>query len=73
MIVCLFTIPLNPDAGSPIADFMDGNATQWKTMISNLIADSPNKLRLMNDENALRMVPSRGMGYTSIPNKAYSG
>ena len=55
-IVCLCTIPLNPDAGSPIADFMNGNATQCYTMIRNLIADNPSKLRLMDVETALRRV-----------------
>ena len=37
-IVCLCTIPLSPDAGSPITNFMNGNATQWNTMIRNTIA-----------------------------------
>ena len=55
-IGCLCTIALNPDAGSPIADFMNGNVTQWNTIISNLIANNPNEFRLMDIEYALRMV-----------------
>ena len=55
-IVCSCTSPLNPGAGLPIADFMNGKATQWNAMIRNLIAANPKELRLMNNENALRMV-----------------
>ena len=55
-IVALCTIPLNPDAGSPIADFMNGNLICWNTMVRNLIADIPNELRLMDVQNALKMV-----------------
>ena len=54
--VCLCAIPLNTNAGSPIADFMNGNATQWNTMIRNLIAANPNGLRLKDLENTLKMV-----------------
>ena len=39
-IVCLFTIPRNTDAGSPIAD----------------LTENPNELRLMDFKNALRML-----------------
>ena len=54
MVLC--TIPLNPDAESPVADYMNGNVTQWNVMIRNLTAENPNELRLMDVERALRMV-----------------
>ena len=54
MVLC--TIPFNPDAGSLVADFMNGNVTQWNMMIRNLTAENPNELRLMDVQNALRMV-----------------
>ena len=55
-IVVLCTIPHNPEAGSPVADFMNGNITQWNVMIRNLTTGNPNELRLMDVEKTLRMV-----------------
>ena len=55
-IVVLYTIPINPDAGSPVADFMNGNVTQWNVMIRNLTRGNPNELSLVEVENTLRMV-----------------
>ena len=50
------TIPLNSDAGSSVADIMNGNLTQWNVMIRNMTTEDPNELRLMDAESALRMV-----------------
>ena len=50
-IVVLCTIPFNPDAGSPVADYMNGNV-----MARNLNEDNPSELRLMDIESALRMM-----------------
>ena len=47
-ILVLCTIPLNADAGSPVANFMKRNVTQWKVMIKNLTTGNPNELRLMD-------------------------
>ena len=55
-IVVLCTIPLNPDAGSTVADFVNGNVTQWTVMIRNLTTENPNELRLMDVKNTLRIV-----------------
>ena len=55
-IVVLCTIPLNPDAESPVVDFMKGNVTQSNVMIRNLTTGNPNELRLTDVENTLRMV-----------------
>ena len=55
-IVVLCTNSLNPDAGSPVVDFMNRNVTQWNVMIRNLTTGNPNELRLMEVENTLRMV-----------------
>ena len=52
-LMALCTIPLNPDAGSPIADFMNGIVTRWNAMVRNLIAKNSNELRLMDIESAL--------------------
>ena len=44
-LVALCNTLLSPDAGSPIADFMNGNVTRWNTMARNLIADNSNELK----------------------------
>ena len=49
-IVVLCTIPLNPDAGSPVADYMNRKVTKWNVMIRNLTAENPSELRLMDVE-----------------------
>ena len=77
-IVVLCTIPLNPDAGSPVADFMKGNVTQWNVMIRNLTTGNPNELRLMDVESTLRMadhgaLTKQKMVYILIPSLEYSG
>ena len=41
--------------GTPVADFMNGNVTQWNEMILNLIRSNPGELRLMDLKNTLRM------------------
>ena len=61
-LVVSCTIHLNPDAGLPIADFMNGNLTRWNIMVMILIAENPNELRLMDIESALRMVDHRKTG-----------
>ena len=55
-LAALCTIPLNADAGSPIAAFMNRNVTRWNTMVRNLIAEKSNELRLMDTDSAVRMV-----------------
>ena len=54
MVSC--TIPHNIDAGSPVAEFMNGNVTQWNVLIRNLTTGNPNELRSMDVESTLRMV-----------------
>ena len=66
-LVALCTIPLNPDSGSPIADFMKGNVTRWNAMVRNLIAENSNELRLMDIESAMRMVDYRALRRDRIP------
>ena len=66
-LVALCTIPLNPDYGSPIADFMNGNVTRWNAMVRKLIAENSNKLRLMDIESALRMVDHSALRRDRIP------
>ena len=39
-----------------MADYMNGNVTQWSVMIRHLTAENLNELRLMDVENALRML-----------------
>ena len=51
----LCTIPHNPEVGTPVADFMNGNVTRGNEMIHNLIRSNPGELRLMDLENTLRM------------------
>ena len=55
-IAVLCTIPLNPDAGLPVADYMNGNVTKRNVMTRNLTAVNANELRLMDVESALRRV-----------------
>ena len=54
--VVLCIIPLSPDAGTPIADIRNGNVTRGNTRARNLSAENSNYLRLMDIENALRVV-----------------
>ena len=55
-LVVLCTIPQNPEVGTPAADFMNGNVTQWNDMIRSLVRSNPSELRLMDLENMLRMI-----------------
>ena len=52
----LGAIPENPDVGTPVADFMNGNVTRWSEMTRSLVRSNPSVLRLMDLENMLRMV-----------------
>ena len=54
MVLC--TIPQNPEVGTPVADFMNGNVTRWNEMIRSLVRNNPIELRLMDLENMLRMI-----------------
>ena len=54
MVLC--TIPQNPEMGTPVADFMNGNVTRWNVMTRGLIRSNPSELRLMDLENMLRMI-----------------
>ena len=40
---------------TPVADFMNGNVTQWNDMTRSLVRSNPSELRLMDLENTLRM------------------
>ena len=55
-LVVLCTIPQNPEVGTPVADFMNGNVTRWNEMTRSLLRSNPSELRLMDLENMLRMV-----------------
>ena len=55
-LVVLFTIPQNPEVGTPVADFMNGNVTRWNKMTRSLVRSNPSELRLMDLENMLRMI-----------------
>ena len=53
-LVVLCTIPQNPETGTPVADFMNGNVTRWNEMTHGLVRSNPSELRLMDLENMLR-------------------
>ena len=55
-IVVLCTIPHNPMVGTTMAEFMNGNVTQWNEMIRSLVRNNPGELRLLDLENMLRMI-----------------
>ena len=55
-LVVLCTIPQNPEMGTPVADFMNGNVTRWNEMTRGLVRSNPSELRLINLENMLRMI-----------------
>ena len=44
-LVVLCTIPQNPEVGTPVADFMNGNVTRWNEMTSSLVRSNPSELR----------------------------
>ena len=55
-LVVLCTIPQNPLVSTIVADFMNGNVTQWNEMIRSLVRNNPGELRLLDLENMLRMI-----------------
>ena len=55
-LVVLCTIPQNPEVGTPVADFMNGNVTRWNEMTRSLVRSNLSELRLMDLENMLRMI-----------------
>ena len=55
-LVVLCTIPQNPEVGTPVADFMNGNVTRWNEMTRSLVRSNPSELQLMGLENLLRMI-----------------
>ena len=60
-LVVLCTIPQNPEVGTPVADFMNGNVTRWNEMTRGLVRSNPSELRHAE------------MGYTSTPSKEDAG
>ena len=52
----LSTMPQNPEMGTPVADFMNGNVTRWNETTRGLVRSNPSELRLMDLENMLRMI-----------------
>ena len=54
-LVVLCTIPQNPEMGTPVAIFVNGNVTPWNEMTRSLVRSNPSELRLMDLENMLRM------------------
>ena len=55
-LVVLCTIPQNPEVGTLVADFMNGNVTRWNEMTRSLVRSNPSELRLMDLEKMLRMI-----------------
>ena len=55
-LVLLCTIPQNPEVGTPVADFMNGNVTRWNDMTRCLVRSNPSELRLMDLGNMLHMI-----------------
>ena len=55
-LVVLCTIPQNPEVGTSVADFMNGNVTRWNEMTSSPVRSDPSELRLMDLENMLRII-----------------
>ena len=55
-LVVLCTIPQNPEMGTPVADFINGNVTRWNEMTRGLVRSNPSELRLMDLKNMLRMI-----------------
>ena len=73
MSVVLCTIPLNPDAGSLVVDFMNGYVTQRNVMIGKLTTEEPNELRLMDAGSALSMVDHSALTRDGIHFKTQRG
>ena len=66
-LVVLCTIPQNPEMGTTVADFMNGNVTRWNEMTRGLVRSNPSKLRLMDRENMLRMTDHLMLTRDGIP------
>ena len=59
-LVVLCTIPQNPEMGTPVADFMNGNVTRWNVMTRGLVRSNSS-------------VHFNTQAYTSIPSKGGAG
>ena len=55
-LVVLCMIPQNPEMGTHVADFMNGNVTRWNEMTRGLVRSNPSELRLIDLEHMLRMI-----------------
>ena len=75
MVLC--TIPQNPEMGTPVADFMNGNVTRCNEMTRGLVRSNPSELRLMDLENILHMIDhltlTRDGIHCAIPSKGGAG
>ena len=69
-LVVLCTITQNPEVGTPVADFMNGNVTRWNEMTRSLVRSNPSELQLMDHKNISR---SPETVYTSTPSKGVAG
>ena len=67
-LVVLCRIPQNPEVGTPVVDFRNGNVTRWNEIVRNLIKSNSGGLRLLDLENTLRMTDhlTTEMAYISI-------
>ena len=72
-LVVLCSIPQNPDVGTPVADFLNGNVTRWNEMIRNLVRSNPGELRLMDLEITLRMTDHLALTRDGIHFKKLQG
>ena len=54
-LVVLCPIPQNPEVGTPVEHFTNGNVTRWNDMTCNLARSNPTELRLMDLKNTLWM------------------
>ena len=72
-LVVLCTIPQNPDVGTPVTDFLNGNVTRWNDMIRNLVRSNPGGLRLMDLEITLRMTDHLALTRNGIHFKKLQG
>ena len=72
-LVVLCTIPQNPEVGTPVADFMNGNVTRWNEMTRSLVRSNPSELRLMDLKNMLRMIDHLTLTTDGIDFKTQQG
>ena len=71
MVLC--KIPQNPEVGTPVADFTNGNVTRWNEMTLGLVRSNPGELRLMDLENMLRMIDHLALTRDGIHFKTQQG